>query len=165
MKKMFPFILGSLLLLGATACSEKPDSTATNGSVRKDQIASDARARDQRDGKNSVADDKQQAAATADGVRKDQIASDTRARDQRDGKNSVAQGKQQTTGDLAVDVRNSLESKLPGSRLAVNVDGANGMATIDGTVLTQTQFNQIEPLAMAFEGVKSVDVKAKVNPN
>jgi hypothetical protein len=130
MKKVIPLVLGSLLLLGAVACSEKPDSTATDGGVRSDQIASDARARDQRDGANPVAD-----------------------------------GEQQTTGDLAVDVRNSLESSLPGSRLAVKVDGDNGMATVSGTVLTQEQLNKIEPLAMAFEGIKSVDIKAKVEPN
>ena len=130
MKKVIPLMLGSLLLLGATACSEKTDSSAMDGGVRSDQIASDARARDQRDGANPVAD-----------------------------------GEQQTTGDLAVDVRNSLESNLPGSRLAVKVDGDTGMATIDGTVLSQEQFDKIEPLAMAFEGIESVDIKAKVDPN
>lgn len=130
MKKMIPLVLGSLLLLGATSCSEKTDPTATDGGVRSDQLASDARARDQRDGTNSV-----------------------------------AEGEPQTTGDLAVDIRNSLESDLPGSRLAVNVDGENGMATVDGTVVNQEQFDKIEPLVMAFEGINSVENKAKINPN
>lgn len=130
MKKMIPFVLSSLLLLGATtACSETSDTAATDG-----------------------------------GVRNDQIESDTRAREQRDDANPVAEEQQQTPEDLAVDVRNSLENNLPGSRLAVNVDGDNGMATIDGTVLTQDQFDEIEPLVMTFEGIESVDVNAKVNP-
>lgn len=131
MKKMIPLVLGSLLLLlGATACSQPSDTTATDGDVRSDQIASDTRAREQRDDANPVAD-----------------------------------GEEQTTGDLAVDVRNSLERNLPGSRLAVNLDDATGMATIDGTVISQEQFDEIEPLVMEFEGIKSVDVKATVNPN
>ncbi len=130
MKKIIPLVLGSLLLLGATACSDRSDTTATD-----------------------------------DGIRTDQRESDARARDQRDGMNPAAEGEQQTTGDLAVDVRNSLESALPGSRLAVSVDDSNGRATIDGTVRSQEQFDEIEPLVMAFEGVQSVDVQATVDPN
>jgi osmotically-inducible protein OsmY len=130
MTKVIPLLLGSLLLLGATACSEKSDPTATDGGVRSDQLASDARARDQRDGANPL-----------------------------------AEGEQPTTGDLAVDIRNSLESNLPGSRLAVNVDGENGVATVDGTVVNQEQFDEIEPLTMEFEGIKSVKIEAEINPN
>jgi len=131
MKKMIPFVLGSFLLLGATACNENPNTSATDGNdVRSGQRESDARARDQRSDLNPTTD-----------------------------------SGQQNTGDLAVDVRNSLESKLPGSRLAVNVDGNNGMATIDGSVVNQEQFDEIKPLVMAFEGIKSVDVKAEISSN
>ncbi|TVQ50963.1 MAG: BON domain-containing protein [Spirulina sp. DLM2.Bin59] len=129
MKQMIPFILGSFLLLGATACSENPENTAADG----------------------------------DGVRSDQLESDARAREQRDGTNF--EGEQQITEDLAIDVWNSLENNLPGSRLAVDVDSENGKATIDGSVVTQDQLDKIEPLVMAFDGINSVDVKAKVNPN
>lgn len=72
MKKVIPFMLGSLLLLGATACTD-------GDGVRSDQIESDARARDQR-GMNPGTD-----ATDGDGVRNDQIASDARARAQREG--------------------------------------------------------------------------------
>jgi len=131
MKKMIPLVLGSLLLLGATACSDKSDTAATDGgSIRSDQRESDARAREQRDSMNPAAD-----------------------------------SEQRTAEDLAVDMRNSLESNLPGSRLAVDVDGDSGMATVDGSVLSQAQFDEIEPLAMAFEGIKSVDVKAEIDSN
>ena len=135
MKKIIPLVLGSFLLLGATAaCSATSDTAAT------DSATSDT-------------------AATDSGVRSDQLESDARAREQRDGNPA-----QQTSEDLAVDVRNSLESELPGSRLAVDVDDDSGMATIDGTVVTQEQFNEIEPLVMAFEGIESVDINAEVNP-
>ncbi|TVQ16824.1 MAG: BON domain-containing protein [Leptolyngbya sp. DLM2.Bin15] len=129
-------MLGSFLLLGATAaCSESSDTATT------DRAATDS-------------------AATDSGVRSDQRESDARAREQRDGNPA-----QQTSEDLAVDVRNSLENELPGSRLAVDVDGDSGMATIDGSVVSQEQFNEIEPLVMAFEGIRSVDIKAEVKPN
>jgi osmotically-inducible protein OsmY len=131
MKKIITLVLGSLLLLGATACTENSNTTAKDG----------------------------------EGVRSNQIESDARARDQRERTNSATGSDQQTTGDLAVDVRNSLESKLPGSRLAVDVDDGNGMATIDGTVVSQKQFDEIKPLVMAFDGIKSVNVKAEVKPN
>lgn len=51
MKKIMPLMLGSLLLLGTTACTENPDTNvATDGDdVRSDQLESDARARAQRD--------------------------------------------------------------------------------------------------------------------
>lgn len=165
MKKVIPLVLGSFLFLGATACGQNPDTATTDDGVRNDQIASDDRAGDQRDGMNPVAEGEQQTAATDDGVRADQRESDARARDQRDGMNPMAEGEQQTTGDLAVDMRNALEMNLPGSRLAVNIDDDNGMATIDGTVLSQAQFDQVEPIVMAFEGINSVDVKAEIDSN
>lgn len=132
MKTMIPFVLGSFLLLGATACTENSDTNvATDG----------------------------------DGVRSDQIESDARAREQRDDADPTADSGQRTAEDVAVDIRNSLENNLPGSRLAVDVDGDNGMATIDGTVQTQEQFDEIEPLVMAFEGIQSVDINAEVDAN
>ncbi len=131
MKKMIPLVLGSLLLLGAAACSDRTDTTATDDN----------------------------------GIRSDQRESDARAREQRDGATPGATGEQQTPGDLAVDIRNSLESNLSGSRLAVDVDDENGKATIDGNVMSQEQFDQIEPLVMAFEGIQSVDVKAEIDSN
>lgn len=130
MKRIIPLMLGSVLLLGATACSESADTAAPDN-----------------------------------GVRSDQRESDVRARDQRDGMNPVTEGGQRTSEDLAVDVRNSLESSLPGSRLAVDIDDSNGMATIDGTVLDQAQFDEIESRVMAFEGINSVDIRAEIDSN
>ncbi|MGB3491618.1 MAG: BON domain-containing protein [Elainellaceae cyanobacterium] len=131
MKKMSLLVLGSLLFLGAAACSKGSDTAATDDN----------------------------------GIRSEQRESDDRAREQRDDMNPLADDEQQTTGDLAVDVRNSLESNLPGSRLSVDVDDESGMATIDGTVLTQEEFDEIEPLAMAVKGIKSVDVNAEIDSN
>ena len=144
MKTMIPFVLGSFLLLGATACTENSDTNvATDGDgVRSDQIQSDARAREDRGNVTSATDNDQRGNAT--------VATD---------------GSQRTAEDVAVDIRNSLENNLPGSRLAVDVDGDNGRATVDGTVQTQAQFEEIEERVMAFEGIRSVDNKTEVDSN
>lgn len=98
------------------------------------------------------------------GVRSEQRESDTRAREQRDSLNPMAEGEQLDSGDLAVDVRNLLESNLPGSRLAVSVDVEGRAATVTGTVKTQEQFNQVQALAMQVEGVNFVDNKTEIKP-
>ena len=121
-------MLGSLLLLGATACG-KPVVSDTDNSVRSDQMESDARAQEQRDAMgNSMTDEERQV--------------------------SVA---------LATEVQDKLASNLSGSQLTVEV--VRGVATVNGNVLTQEQFDKIESLAMEVEGIDSVNVTAAVAPN
>jgi osmotically-inducible protein OsmY len=130
MKKIVPVILGSLLFLGAAACSQQPEANDANG-----------------------------------GVRSDQRESDTRAREQRDSLSPITEGEQVSSGDLAVDVRNLLESNLPGSRLAVNVNVDERSATVTGSVKTQEQFDQVQALATEVEGIDSVDNKTEIKPD
>jgi|688.fasta_scaffold681252_1 hyperosmotically inducible protein len=98
------------------------------------------------------------------GVRSDQRESDTRAREQRDSLSPMTEGEQLSSDDLAADVRNLLESNLPGSRLAVNVDVEERSATVTGTVKNQEQFDKIQALAMEVEGVDFVNNKTEINP-
>lgn len=130
MKKIIPLILGSLLFLGATACSQNPEASDTDGGVRSDQRESDARAREQRDSLTTM-----------------------------------VEGEQPLSGDLAVDVRNLLESNLPDSRLAVNVDVEAKTATVTGTVKSQEQFDRIQPLAMEVEGIELVNNNTEIKPD
>ena len=130
MKKIIPLILGSLLFLGATACSQNPEASDTDGGVRSDQRESDARAREQRDSLTTM-----------------------------------VEGEQPLSGDLAVDVRNLLESNLPDSRLAVNVDVEEKTATVTGTVKSQEQFDRIQPLAMEVEGIELVNNNTEIKPD
>ncbi|MBD2426413.1 BON domain-containing protein [Phormidium sp. FACHB-1136] len=130
MKKIIPLILGSLLFLGANACSQNPEASDTDGGVRSDQRESDARAREQRDSLTTM-----------------------------------VEGEQPLSGDLAVDVRNLLESNLPDSRLAVNVDVEAKTATVTGTVKSQEQFDRIQPLAMEVEGIELVNNNTEIKPD
>ena len=130
MKKIIPLILGSLLFLGANACSQNPEASDTDGGVRSDQRESDARAREQRDSLTTM-----------------------------------VEGEQPLSDDLAVDVRNLLESNLPDSRLAVNVDVEEKTATVTGTVKSQEQFDRIQPLAMEVEGIELVNNNTEIKPD
>jgi osmotically-inducible protein OsmY len=76
----------------------------------------------------------------------------------------MTEGEQLSSDDLAADVRNLLESNLPGSRLAVNVDVEERSATVTGTVKNQEQFDKIQALAMEVEGVDFVNNKTEINP-
>lgn len=98
------------------------------------------------------------------GVRSDQRESDSRAREQRDSLSPMAEGEQLSADDVATDVRNLLESNLPGSRLAVNVNVEERSATVTGTVKNQEQFDKIQALAIEVEGVDSVDNKTEIKP-
>jgi hyperosmotically inducible protein len=106
-----------------------------------------------------------EASDTNGGVRSDQRESDTRAREQRDSLTTMVEGEQPLSGDLAVDVRNLLESNLPGSRLAVNVDVEEKTATVTGTVKSQEQFDRIQPLAMEVEGIELVNNNTEIKPD
>lgn len=99
------------------------------------------------------------------GVRSDQRESDARAREQRDNLTPTAEEDQPMSGDLAVDIRNLLESNLPGSRLAVNVDTEGRTATVTGTVKTQEQFDKIQSLAMEIEGIELVNNNTEIKPD
>ena len=101
---------------------------------------------------------------TDNSVRSDQMESDARAQEQRDAMgNSMTDEERQVSVALATEVQDKLASNLSGSQLTVEV--VRGVATVNGNVLTQEQFDKIESLAMEVEGIDSVNVTAAVAPN
>lgn len=149
MKKIVPFLVSGVLLLGVAACdnnakttSDAANSTATNGQAPSQETA-----------QNSQAD------ATSK-VRKDQLNSDIRAREQRN--DMVGNQDERADGDLESEVRSKLEANLPASKLTV--DAKDGVVTVSGTVPTQAQLQKVEPLAKQIKGVKTVAMKATVAP-
>ena len=148
MKKITPFILSSILILGTVACdnnaktsSNAPDSTQEPGKVVTDR---------------TVETDKKDATSQ---VRRDQLNADIRAREQR---NPSGEGANRADTDLASEVRSKLEANIPASQLTVT--SKDGAIVVSGTVQTQDQLNKIDPLAKQIKGVKSVKVLAKVAP-
>jgi hyperosmotically inducible periplasmic protein len=145
----FPLLLlGVLLTVTVSACNQAktatdaPSSTDNNGQVTTTE-----------NGKTTQDDAQSE-------VRKKQLAADIRAREQRN--NMGGDTQKRTEGDLASEVRNKLESNIPGSKLTIAAKNAD--ITVSGVVTKQDQLDKIKPLAMEIKGVGSVTVKAVVTP-
>lgn len=151
MKKLTPFLIGSLLIFGAVACNdaEKTSETAPNNPneavQRPDAQATEAA---QKDAQSQT--------------RRDQLNADIRAREQRE---NIAGGgdTERDEDDLASEVRSKLEANIPNGALTVEAED-NGTVTVGGTVNNQDQLNKIERLAKEIRGVKKVVVKAAIAP-
>jgi len=147
MKKLTIFLLSSVLLFGAAACSDNaktsadaPDSTQATPEAPKAE---------------SVQKTKQDA---TDETRRRQLNADIKAREER---NNITGGDtKRADGDLKSEVRSKLEANLPDSQLTVEAE--DGVVVVAGTVLKQEQLAKIEPLAKEIKGVKNVNVKATV---
>lgn len=147
MKKLMPFLLGSLLLVGVAACSDvaktsadAPNSTERVGNVPDTDSSQTTRQDANRD------------------VRSAQIQADERARQQRN--QAAGNDGEIAEGDVESLVRNRLEQQIPSGNLAV--DSEDGVVTISGTVTSQADLDRIDEIAQEVQGVKSVKVNAKV---
>ncbi len=143
-----PLLLGVLLMASISACSatktasNAPDSTDDNGQVSTAE-----------EGKNTQDDAQSE-------TRRKQLNADIQAREQRN--NLGGDPQKRNEGDLASEVRSKLEANIPRGKLTVSAENAN--VTVSGVVTTQEELNKIKPLAMEIKGVRSVVVKAIVNP-
>ncbi len=147
MKKLTIFLLSSVLLFGAAACSDNAKTSAdAPNSTNESPKAPEAEA---------VQKTKQDA---TDETRRKQLNADIKAREER---NNITGGDtKRADGDLKSEVRSKLEANLPDSQLTVEAD--DGVVVVAGTVLKQEQLAKIEPLAKQIKGVKTVNVKATV---
>ncbi|WP_017717703.1 BON domain-containing protein [Kamptonema formosum] len=149
MNRLTAFLLSSVLVVGAAACSEVSKTSAN----APDSPNANVRAPDAETAQKNQAD------ATSD-VRRAQANADIRAREQRN--NIGGNPLERADDDLASEVRSKLEVNLPASSLAVKSE--KGIVTISGTVPNQTQLARIETLAKEIKGVKGVKVQATVAP-
>lgn len=147
MKKLTIFLLSSVLLFGAAACSDNAKTSAdAPNSTNESPKAPEAEA---------VQKTKQDA---TDETRRRQLNADIKAREER---NNITGGDtKRADGDLKSEVRSKLEANLPDSQLTVEAE--DGVVVVAGTVLKQEQLAKIEPLAKQIKGVKNVNVKATV---
>jgi len=150
MQKLTPFLIGCLLLFGATACQEAaktstdaPDTVNASPQTPTAQVTQASKEDAQSE------------------VRRRQLNADIRSREQR---NNVTGGDtDRAPADLASQVRSKLEANIPGGQLTVNAV-ENGTVTVAGTVNNQAQLAKIEPLAKEIKGVTAVVNKATVAP-
>jgi hyperosmotically inducible periplasmic protein len=147
MKKLTPFLLGSLLLFGVAACNDvaKTSADAPNSTERVGNVPdADSAQTTQRDANRDVRDA--------------QIQADERVRQQRN--QAAGNDAEIADGDVESLVRNRLEKQLPSGNLAV--DSEEGVVTISGTVTSKADLDRIDEIAQEVQGVKSVKVNATV---
>jgi hypothetical protein len=151
MKKLIPFLISGVLVVGAVGCqnSAKTSSDAPNSTTESPK-ASDAQST------QSTKNDAQSE------TRKNQLNSDIRAHEQRNNAVNGGGAANRDAGDLKSEVRSKLEANIPGSKLAVQAK--DGVVTIAGTVPNQQDKGKIQPLATQIKGVKSVVDKTSVLP-
>lgn len=146
MKKLTPFVLSGMLLLGTVACTNSRTSTDAPGTVDGDV-----------DNPQTVEETREDASSE---IRQDQLNSDIRAREQR---NNITGGDaDRADADLESEVRAKLEANIPRSKLTIEAE--DGLVTITGTVPDQKEYDTIEPLAREIKGVQDVRVDVAVVP-
>lgn len=150
MKKLIPFLISGILVVGAVGCENGVEKTSTEAPNSANETTEAPTA----DTAQTTQND-----ATSE-VRRDQLNSDIRAREERN--NATGGDADRADSDLESEVRSKLEANLPASQLAVEAE--EGAVTVTGTVPTQEQFDRIETLAKEIKGVTAVANKATVAP-
>ncbi|MBD1808696.1 BON domain-containing protein [Microcoleus sp. FACHB-SPT15] len=149
MKKLTVFLLSSVLLFGAAACSEQAKTTADAPAANEGTVQA------------PEAEDTEQAKADAESeLRRQQLNADIKAREERNNALNQGQAEGRPDEDLASQVRSKLEANIPNGQLTVEVE--DDAVTVAGTVPNQDQLNKIESLAKEIKGVKTVTVNATV---
>ena len=147
MKKLTPFLLSSILLLGTVACQNSAKTSADAPSSTQESPKAPST--------QTVQDSLKDAQSP---MRRKQLNADIRAHEQRN--NAFNGGNTNRTDTaLATEVRDKLEANIPESQLLVAAK--NGVVTVSGTVAYQQNLQKIE-LAKQIKGVKSVVNRATV---
>ncbi|WP_427160068.1 BON domain-containing protein [Aliinostoc sp. HNIBRCY26] len=149
MKKLTPFIISCVLVVGAAGCQDTAKTTVNAPAPDETPTAPTAQ----------VTQEAQQDAQSE--LRRRQLNEDIRAREQRN--NATGGDRERAGGDLASEVRSKLEANIPNGQLTVNAK-EDGTVTVSGTVNNQEQLAKIEPLAKEIKGVTQVIVNATVAP-
>jgi hypothetical protein len=139
MKKIIPFLVSGILMVGAVACQQDASKTSDAGTTNEAPATTAQEA----------------TSTTADNATKGTNAAKTTT----DGAKTASTN---AGGGVKTIVKNRLEEKFPGSKLSV--EEKDGTLTVKGTVPDEATLNKIEPAVKEykFEGVKNVKVEATV---
>jgi len=149
MKKLTVFLLSSVLLFGAAACSEQAKTTADAPAANEGTVQA------------PEAEDTQQAKADAQSeLRRKQLNADIKANEERNNALNGGSPEDKDDGAVASEVRSKLEANIPNGQLTVEAE--DGAVVVAGTVPEQAQLDKIENLAKEIKGVKTVTVNATV---
>jgi hyperosmotically inducible periplasmic protein len=150
MKKIIPFLVSGILMVGAVACQQDASKTSDAGTTNEApaNTAKEATSKTADNAKTAITDTATKAtdaAKTTTGGAKTALTN--------------------ATGGVKTIVKNRLEEKFPGSKLSV--EEKEGVLTVKGTVPDQATLKKIEPAVKEykFQGVKTVKVEATVAGN
>lgn len=150
MKKLIPFLISGVLIVGAFGCENGVEKTNTNAPNSTNETTQAPTAETAQETQGDAVSE----------TRRKQLNADIAAREAR---NNITGGDtQRADADLESEVRSKLEANLPASQLAVEAE--EGAVTVSGTVPTQEQLQKIDTLAKEIKGVQTVTNKATVAP-
>jgi hyperosmotically inducible periplasmic protein len=152
MKKLIPFLVSGILLVGAIGCQEATktgsetetgapakEASSTDGAMKGDAMKGDAMKGDAMKGDAMKGDAMKGDAMKGDAMKGDAMKGGT---------------------DTKSLVNSKLTEKIPGSKLVA--EDKDGVVTVTGTVASEADIKKIEPAVKEVKGVKSVKVEAKV---
>jgi len=146
MKKFIPFLIGGILLIGAVGCGEEAAKTdSENPSATNGVVQPAAREASETEGLNQPLN---QSGAVP--------GAETTSVDP----TGAANPESPLETELSKEVSKKLKENLPTSELEVKE--AEGVVSVGGTVSSQEELQQIEPLTKGVKGVKGVNVEANV---
>ncbi|BAY16115.1 transport-associated protein [Anabaenopsis circularis NIES-21] len=139
MKKLVPFIISSILLVGAFGCQETPKDAAKTPSTNNESSPASVKPASQ----TTQTTDKTPKTAT-------EKTAET--------KNTPVTTKPES--ELKKEVTKKLKADLPNNQL--EVEAKAGDIVIKGTAASSAELQKAEKLVKEVQGVKSVKVEAKV---
>jgi len=152
MRKLIPFLVSGILIVGVGACG-KQDQAGTQNPGTTNEATAPAPAQEAAQTSPEV--------ATTPGVGTAPEVSTTPASEVPSATGAPSETTTAAT-DLPAKITSKLVEKLPNSILAV--EAKYGAVTVTGTVPSADQKKQIEPLVKQVKGVKTVKVDVKVEP-
>ncbi|BAY60568.1 transport-associated protein [Calothrix brevissima NIES-22] len=155
MKKLIPFLVSSILVVGAVGCQDSSKNAAETPSNTNEatQPAKEASAKTKTNEKTTTETGKtpvKEAAANTKTTAKNTTET---------GKTPVKEAATNTKTTAKSPILTKLEEKIPGSKLVV--EEKDGVVTVKGTVPTEADIKKIEPLVKEQKGVKTVKVEAQ----
>ena len=147
MKKFIPFLISGILVTGAVGCGEQAANTGSeNPSATTEGLQTSAREASETEGLNQPLSEPG-AVPGAETAPIDPTA-------------VTGTEENPLESDLSKEVSKKLKENLPTSKLEVK--DKEGVVTVGGTVASQEELLQIEPLAKGVKGVEGVNVEANV---
>ena len=144
MKKFIPLLISGILVTGAVGCGEEAAKTGSEPGATNEALQPSAREASETEGLNQPLEQP----ASVPGAETAPVDP------------TASTEENPLESDLSKEVSKKLKEKLPTSNL--EVQETEGVVSVGGTVSSQEEFQQIEPLTKEVEGVTGVNVEASV---